>query len=126
MATKFSMTRDINGYNGFGLVFTDTAYSCTLTANMNTTLTVPNGDQLGGAGLSQSANAKLIAIFTFDPGSTVWVANNTAASAPAGATFAATVSEGNPVARTVTAGDVLNFLTTGTGVNVGVAFYWSF
>jgi hypothetical protein len=121
MSTKFNMARDINGYNGFGLIFTDTAYSCTLTASTDTTLTIPANMGLGGGGLSQSS--QWIAIFNFDPGSSVWVASNAVASNPAGGSFAATSSELNPSARLIKGGDVLHFYTTGTGVNVSVLLY---
>lgn len=124
MATKFSMTRDINGYNGFGLKFTDTAYSATLAATTDTTLTVPDHSTMGGATYSENAQPTLIAIFSIDPGESVWVALNTAASTPAGATFAATASELNPAARQVVGGDVLHFYTAAANVVVGVSFYW--
>lgn len=121
MTTKFNMSRDINGYNGFGLLFTDTAYSCTLTASTDTTLTVPNAEGLGKQGYGSVAQS--LAIFTFDPGTSVWVADGAVASNPAGDTFATTASELNPAARLVNGGDVLHFFTTGTGVNVSVSFY---
>ncbi len=121
MATRFNMTRDINGFNGFGLPFTDTAYSATLTTTTDTTLTVPSTVALGRQGPSQKA--QWIAIFIFDPGTSVWVANNTTAGVPAGASFGATVSELNPAARFVNGGDVLHFYTSGTGVSVSVLFY---
>ncbi len=133
MPTKFNMTRDINGYNGFGLVFTDTAYSCALAANTDTTLTVPTGSSIGGAAYPVSGihaentgtpESQLIAIFEYNPGAVVWVANNTTAAVPAGATFAATASELNPAARAVTAGDVLHFITPDSGDVVSVLFYW--
>jgi hypothetical protein len=131
MATKFNMTRDINGYNGFGLQFTDTAYSCTLTTGTDTTLLVPSASGLGGNGMSSSS--LWIAVFSYDPGTSVWVSLNSVASNPAGATFAVTASELNPAARQVRGigtiphatypADVLHFYTTGTGVNVSVIFY---
>lgn len=124
MATKFKLTRDINGYNGFGLPFTDTAYSVTLSANTDTSLTVPAASAPGGASYSGSAKPLLVALFQYDPGTSVWVANNTTAAAPGGSSFAATASELNPSAREVHGGDVLHFLSTGTGVNVSVNFYW--
>jgi len=122
MTTKFNMTRDINGYNGFGLQFSDTNYSCTLTASSDTTLTVPSAVGIGGPETA-STYAYTLAIFDFDPGTSVWVANNNTASAPAGNTFASTNSQLNPAARLVKGGDVLHFFTTGTGVNVSVEFY---
>lgn len=121
MTTKFMMTQDINGFNGFGLPFTDTAYSCTLTTSTDTTLTVPNNIAIGRQGPSTVAQS--IALFSYDPGSSVWVADGATAAAPAGATFVATSSELNPAARLVNGGDVLHFFTTGTGVNVSVSFY---
>lgn len=121
MTTKFNMTRDINGYNGFGLTFTDTAYSATLAVSTDTSLTVPNAISIGKQGPATVAQS--LAIFSFDPGTAVWVANNVAAAAPAGASFAATSSEMNPAARLVNGGDVLHFFTSGTGVNVSVSFY---
>lgn len=124
MATKFGMTRDINGYNGFGLKPTDTAYSATLATTTDTTLTVPSTNTLGGASINASDEPTLLAIFAYDPGTSVWVAKGTTASTPAGASFAAAASELNPAAWEVQGGDILHFYTSGTGVNVGVRFYW--
>jgi len=124
MATKFSMTRDINGYNGFGLVFTDTAYSATLTVSTDTTLTIPSNDSLGGASFPYDSKPRLIAIFSFDPGESVWVANGAVAAVPGGASFAATASELNPAAREVKGGDVLHFFTATANVDVWVGLYW--
>ena len=122
MSTKFNMIRDINGFNGFGLIFTDTAYSATLTTATNTTLTVPANMGMGGNGISTIS--QWIAIFSFTPGSSVWVSDSAAVAAvPVGASFAATNSELNPSARLVKGGDVLNFITAGTGVDVSVMFY---
>lgn len=122
MTTKFNMSRDINGYNGFGLTFTDTAYSATIAATSDTTLTVPSSVGIGKQGYATNTTGQMLAIFTFDPGASVWVANNVAASTPAGATFAATSSELNPAARLVSGGDVLHFYSSAIA-NVSVAFY---
>jgi hypothetical protein len=128
MSTKFNMTRDINGYNGFGLQFSDTNFSVTLTTDTDTSLTVPSNSGMGGNGIS--SQPLWLAVFNYDPGASVWVAINTAASAPVGATFAATASTLNPAARLVkgkdslgNAADVIHVLSTGTGVNVSVSFY---
>lgn len=121
MPTKFSLVRDINGYNGFGLQFSDTKYSATLTQNTDTTLTVPSSGALGG---SKTGLVDFwVAIFTFAPSSLTWVANNATAGVPAGASFAATASELNPVARLVKGGDVLHFYSPGVSTQVGVVFY---
>lgn len=124
MATRFSMTRDINSFNGFGLQFTDTAYSATLAATTDTTLTVPSGDSMGGGSFPADNKPRLIAIFSFDPGEAVWVAIGATAAVPAGASFAATSSSLNPAAREVKGGDVLHFFTSASNVVVGVEFYW--
>ena len=121
MTTKFSMSRDINGYNGFGLAFSDTKFSATLVQNADTTLTVPSDGTLG-SGHSTTAN-KYLAIFSYQDGSSVWVALNATAAKPVGGTFAAVSSELNPVARYVTAADVLHFITGDTSAAVGVTFY---
>lgn len=122
MTTIFGMTRDVAGYNGFGLKPTDTAYSATLAANTDTTLTVPLEFALGNC--SSTAVARLLAIIVSDPGDSVWVALNATASLPVGASFAATTSALNPAAYEVKGGDVLHFITSGTGVDISIRFYW--
>lgn len=119
--TPFLMTRDVGGYNGFGLEFTNTAYSASLAAATPTPLTVPTDGAMGG-GKTQTKNWYL-AIFIYEPGAIVWVANNATAAVPAGATFAATSSEMNPAACLVRAGDVLSFITATVNTDVSVLFY---
>lgn len=121
MPTPFSMTRDINGYNGFGLQFSLDKYSATLATGVDTTLTVPAGGPLG-SGTNFTTN-RYIAIFSYEPGSTVWVALNGTAAVPAGGTFASTTSELLPTARFVKSGDILHFKTADASAVVGVTFY---
>jgi hypothetical protein len=109
--TMFNMTRDINGYNGFGLKFSENLYSATLTQLVTQTLTIPG------------EHAKWLAIFAYEDGATVWVADNATAAVPVGATIVATTSERNPIAREVKAGDVLSFITPDTTSDIGVALY---
>lgn len=109
--TLFNMIRDINGYNGFGLIFSNYKQSATLTALSAATLTIP-------ADASQ-----YVAIFSIAPGEAVWVAVNATAAVPVGATFASTTSELNPVARLVNKNDVLSFITEGATAAVGVTLY---
>ncbi len=109
--TPFSLIRDINGVNGFGLPFTINKYSAALVQNTEETLTIP------------SYAAQYLAIFSFDVGAAVWVANNETAALPAGASFAATTSELNPTARQVSAADVLHFYTGDSTSQVGVTLY---
>jgi len=120
--TPFSLTRDINGYNGFGLAFADDKYSATVAQSTDTTLTVPSSFPAGYT--RPYANARYLAIFSYEPGAQVWVANNETAAIPAGASFASTTSELNPSARVVAGDDVLHFYTAdATGAAVGVIFY---
>lgn len=124
MPTKFSMTRDINGYNGFGLIPTDTAYSVTLAASTDTHFAVPSNTAIGGCNIASTNNPVLIAIFYFTPGAEVWVAKNATAIVPAGSSWGATTSEGNPSAWQVEGGDVIHMITAATGVSAGVRLYW--
>jgi hypothetical protein len=120
MTTKFILTRDINGYNGFGLPFSNAKFSATLAITTDTTLTAPQSGAVLGP---TSTKTQFIAIFSYEPGAKVWVAINETAASPAGATFAATTSELNPAARNVQVDDVLHFYTTDTTAEVGVVFY---
>jgi hypothetical protein len=111
MATKFVLTRDINGYNGFGIPFTQDNYKTTLAANVAQTVTVPDEYQ------------SWLAIFSFSPGSDIYVALNTTATV-AGASFAQSASQLNPAARYVQAGDTLSFITGDASNPVAeVSFY---
>lgn len=111
MPTKFAMTRDINGYNGFGIPFCIENWKTTLTANVAQTVTVP------------SSYENWIAIFSFSPGSNIYVANNTTATVASGI-FAQSSSQLNPAARYVQAGDVLSFITADSDSPVAeVSFY---
>ena len=121
MATKFSMSRDINGYNGFGLKPSDTNISATLTAATDTTFTVPGTDAIGGC--NYQTKALWLAIFNFTSGNDVWVAINATAAVPAGSTFAATKSFLNPGALELQEGDVIHCITAASSVNVSIRFY---
>jgi hypothetical protein len=98
MPTKFNMTRDINGYNGFGIPFSLDGESMVLAAGVAQSVTVPNEYPCW------------IAIFGYTPGATVWVDGITTAVAPTGA-HSATTSRLNPAARFVRADDVISFIT---------------
>lgn len=110
MTTPFSMTRDINGYNGFGLEFSDSNQGTTLATGVAQSFTVSGG------------KAKYLAVFSFEPGASVWVAKNTPAALPTGA-FASVDSIQNPTARVVRQGDTLSFITNATTAYVGVTLY---
>lgn len=108
--TIFSMIRDINGYNGFGLPFAYDNEQTTLASNVEQHFTIP-------------ANYEYwIAVFSVEPGSNVFIANNATAEVP-GSSFAATASQLLPQARLVKGGDVLSFITPDTAAYVGVSLY---
>lgn len=110
MSTKFSMTRDINGYNGFGLMPCDDKFGMNLITGAPQTVTVPDNHQVW------------VAIFMLEPGDSVWVAYNATATIPS-STVAACNCELNPPAWRVLAGDTISFATTDASITVGVKFY---
>lgn len=111
MPTKFNMTRDIAGYNGFGLPFTLDARSAVLAAGVAQSVAVPD------------TYPNWIVVLSYTPGSSIWVDTLTTAVAPTGA-FSATTSELNPSARFVKSTDTLSFITSdATSPMVSVLFY---
>lgn len=108
--TKLSMTRDINGFNTFGLVPSEDKFNTTLAATVAQTFTVP----------AKFVNAS--AIFFIEPGATVWVAHNETATLPGGS-VASTVSEGNPTVWTVSGRDTISMICNNTTAEVGIKFY---
>lgn len=124
MSTQYNIYNYIKGINGFGLALSDTIFTATLTANTDTTVTVP-GLAAAGAATAYQYN-KLIAIIDTISGP-LWVAVNAVAAVPAGATLAASTSRlvnpYLPMGLYVKGGDVLHFLTPSTGVEMSVAFY---
>lgn len=110
MTTIFNMTRDINGFNGFGLEFADDNQKTTLAVGVEQHFTV------------SSNYSTWLAVFSFEPGSSVWVANNETAAVPSGS-FSSTDSQLNPSARKVFGGDVLSFISNNTTAEIGVSLY---
>lgn len=111
MPTKFLMSRDIAGYNGFGLPFTLDARSAIMAAGVAQSVAVPD------------TYPNWIAIFTYTPGASIWVDTFTTAVVPAGA-FSATTSELNPAARYVKSTDVISLITSDiTSPAVSILFY---
>lgn len=99
----------------FSLAFSDEHYSATLAASTNTVFTLPTTAPLFKVLIKVSGT------------SPVWVAEDFAASAPVGASFASTRSEMimpyTPFCREVQGGHALNFYTGGTGVEVSISLY---
>lgn len=125
MTTQYNIYSYVKGMNGFGLRLSDTVYTATLTASTNTTVTVPKSAAQGTWNPTSGPN-KFIAVVNTNGGK-VWVANNTTASAPAGATFQASSSQlvlqNQANGIHVNGGDVLNFVTPDSNISVSVAFY---
>lgn len=110
--TKFNMTKDIAGYNGFGVV-TSTVKNGTFLAQdtPETLITIP------------SDYDNYIVVFSYSPGSNVFVDMDTTASAftspPASVT-----SELLPQARQVKKGTVISVMTPDTaGAYVQASVY---
>lgn len=99
MSIKFNMTKDVAGYNGFGIKPTTDIRATSLAANSAQSVTVP------------SNYGNWIAIFTYTPGSNVWVSfSGTAAVATT--SFTSGISVLNPAARAVVAGQTISFITS--------------
>jgi len=124
MTTQYKLQKDVAGYNGFGLQFSDTIYSASLAITTDTTLTVPLKGSMGAA--LNSVN-KWIAVIQVEANLSVWFALNATAAVPAGATFAATTSDliigGEYYGVEVKAGDVMHFLAPTAGTDIMVKFY---
>ncbi len=119
MSTKLNFAKDVQGYNSYAPSPSTNMFSATLASAGNATITLPT---------SQSS---WIVVFSFQPGSDIWVSYNASATAPAGATFAATSSELNPGARILpsvqkngTTATTINLLNNGTAsADIWVALY---
>lgn len=124
MSTVYKLQKDVAGYNGFGLPFSDQKYSASLAITTDTTLVVPSSGAIG-APLNQVN--RFLAIVQVEANLSVWSALNATAAVPAGGTFAATTSEliigGEYYAREVKAGDVMHFLAPTAGTDISVVFY---
>ena len=99
MSTKLSMTRDINGYNAFGLIPSLDIYAGSLTANAEQHFTVPGNNQYW------------LAIFSYTPGANIWVDFATTATVPGG-TVGAVSTVLNPAGRQVKSGTVISYITS--------------
>lgn len=122
--TQYKIQKDVAGYNGFGLQFSNLKYSASLAITTDTTLTVPSSGAMG-APLNQVN--KFLAVINVEANLSVWCALNATAAVPAGSTFAATTSDliigGQDYAREVKAGDVLHFFAPVAGTDVSVILY---
>jgi hypothetical protein len=120
----YRLQKDVAGYNGWGLNFSDTKFSASLAITTDTTLTVPSSGAIG-APLNQVN--KWLAVIQVESDLTVWFALNAVAAVPAGTTFASTTSDmiigGEYYAVQVKAADVMHFLAPTAGTDIMVKFY---
>lgn len=108
--TMLNFGRDVQGYNAYAPAFSVDNKSTILSANIEQHFTVPSDFE------------NWIAVFSFEPGTSVWVANNQTSNVPS-ASFADTFSQLNPAARLVNAGDVLSFISPDTTASIGISLY---
>ena len=116
MATRFSMTRDINSYNGFGRKPSDLQYGVNLATSTEQHITLPANPD--------GTYRNWLIIFSPASGSNVWVSLNATAVLPTG-TLAAVNCENNPTAWEVP-GDgeqTLSFITANTSASIGFVLY---
>jgi hypothetical protein len=110
MTTELNFGRDAGGYNAYAPFFAADNWGTLLAANTEQHFTVTG------------TYSRYVAVFSYQPGGAVWVANNYTAAVPSGS-FAATTSQLNPAVRIVNQGDVLSFITADTDDYVGVSLY---
>jgi len=124
MTTQYKIQKDVAGYNGFGLSFSDQIYSATLTASTDTTLTVPSNAAMG---VPLNTINKWIAVIQLSIINSVWFALNETAEIPAGNTFAQTTSDlivgSQFYGVEVKTGDIMHFITPNDAVDIMVKFY---
>lgn len=109
--TKFNMTRDVGGQNGFGLIPSNTKYGVLLAAGVPQSVVSP------------SDSPSHIEIFSYTPGSNVFVDFSTTAAAFTG-TIGPVTAELNPSARLLPKGTTVSILTPdAAGAYVGIVFY---
>lgn len=111
---NFDYNPNLGGVNGFGrkAPAAGTTYYCQLGATTDTSLTVPS---IAGVGRAANNTSRMLAIFGYASGATVFVANNATAAVSTSSSFAAVNSTINPSAFVVEAGDVLHFYALAQG-----------
>lgn len=99
MSTKLSLTKDINGYNAFGIIPTYDIYATSLAANSEQHIIVPSNFEYW------------LAIFTYSPGANIWIDFATTATVP-GSTIGRVSTVLNPAGRQVKSGSTISIITS--------------
>lgn len=109
---QLNFGRDVQGFNAYAPATSGNKWAATITDGDETHIIIP------------SNYAVWIAVFSYQPGTNVWV-DLTGATAiiPVGATLAVTTSELNPASRTVYAGGLISMITDNASADVGVSLY---
>lgn len=105
---NYDYNPNLGGINGFArkAPVAGTVYYAQLAATTDTTLTVPS---IAGIGRLGNNTSRMLAIFGYQNGATVFVANGATAAVSTSSSFAAVNGSINPTAFLVEAGDVLHF-----------------
>jgi hypothetical protein len=112
MSVFLNFGRDTQGYNAFAPSTATDKWSATLTNGAASSITVPSNHQTW------------VAVFSYQPGTTVWVdLTGATAAVPAGATLASTTAELLPGARTVQKGATISMITDSSTADVWVGLY---
>jgi hypothetical protein len=111
MTQELKFSKDANGSCAYAPEFPSTAYSCTLVAASEKTITVPS-----------DVDRWILAI-GYSGSPVVWVAKNETAAPPSGGDFASTTSILNPAQVTVYAGDVISLYNNGITQDIGISLY---
>jgi hypothetical protein len=109
---QLNFGRDVQGFSAYAPATSGNKWAATITDGTATSVIVP------------SNYAVWIAVFSFQPGTNVWVdLTGAVAAIPAGATLTTTTAELNPASRTVYAGGTISIITDNTAADVGISLY---
>lgn len=99
MSTKLNLTRDINGYNAFGVQPSYDIQGCSLSQDAAQTFTVPDN------------YANWLAIFSYTPGANVFVRFDGSTATVPGATVGSIHVALNPAGRALAGGATFSVIT---------------
>jgi len=112
MTTMLNFGRDVQGFNAYAPSPSTNKYGASLASNVASSITVPSNFQTW------------IAVFSYEPGSNIWVDfTGATAAGPVGTTFASQTSELNPASRTVQAGSTISCISTNATADVSIQLF---